>query len=67
MKKSMGFIGGGRVARIILGGFKKAGQTPAKIIASDTNPDALKKLQAEFPSVQIAPNKGKSFTALFGS
>jgi len=31
-EKSLGFIGGGRIARIILGGIKKAGQTPAKII-----------------------------------
>jgi pyrroline-5-carboxylate reductase len=58
-EKSLGFIGGGRVARIILGGLKKAGQTPANIIASDTNPDVLKKLQVGFPSVQIAPNNNR--------
>lgn len=46
---TLGFIGGGRVARIILGGLKKAGRMPAKIVASDTNPDALKKLQSAFP------------------
>jgi pyrroline-5-carboxylate reductase len=62
-EKSLGFIGGGRVARIILGGIKKAGQTPAKIIASDTNADVLKKLQAGFPSVQIVLNSNREAAA----
>ena len=51
-EKSLGFIGGGRVARIILGGLKKAGRMPGQIVASDTNPDVLKKLQSGFPAVQ---------------
>lgn len=58
-EKSLGFIGGGRIARIILSGFKKAGKMPAKIVASDTNPDVLKKLQAGFPDVQIALNNNR--------
>ena len=58
-EKSLGFIGGGRVARIILGGLKKAGQMPANIIASDTNPDVLKKLQAGFPAVQTVLNNNR--------
>ncbi len=59
-KKSLGFIGGGRVARIILGGLKKAGRMPATIIASDSNPDVLKKLQSGFPEVQVANNNRES-------
>ena len=55
-ENTLGFIGGGRVARIVLGGLKKAGRMPAKIIASDTNPDVLKKLQSEFPKVETATN-----------
>ena len=51
-EKSLGFIGGGRVARIILGGFKKAGRMPGQIVASDANPDVLKKLQSGFPAVR---------------
>ena len=42
-EKSIGFIGGGRVARIILGGLKKAGRMPVQIVASDTNLDLLYK------------------------
>jgi pyrroline-5-carboxylate reductase len=57
--KTLGFIGGGRVARIILGGLKKAGRMPGKIVASDTNPDGLKKLQSAFPSVQAVLNNNR--------
>ena len=53
---TLGFIGGGRVARIILGGLRKAGKMPAQIVASDTDPDVLKKLQAGFPTVEAASN-----------
>jgi pyrroline-5-carboxylate reductase len=58
-EKSLGFIGGGRVARIILGGLNKAGQMPTKIVASDTNPDVLKKMQAGFPNVQTSLNNNR--------
>ena len=44
--QSVGFVGAGRVARIILGGLKKAGCMPARIVASDTSPETLKRLQA---------------------
>ena len=53
-EKTVGFVGGGRVARIILGGLERAGRMPAKIVASDTNPDVLKQLQSKFPIVQTA-------------
>lgn len=55
-EKTVGFVGGGMVARIILGGLKKAGRLPSRIVASDTNPDVLKRLQSAFPDIEIAPN-----------
>jgi pyrroline-5-carboxylate reductase len=61
--KTVGFVGGGRVARIILGGLKKAGRTPATIIASDTNPDVLNKLQSGFPEVQTVLNNNREAAA----
>jgi pyrroline-5-carboxylate reductase len=61
--KTLGFIGGGRVARIILGGLKKAGKIPAIIVASDTNPDVLKKLQSGFPGVQTVLNNNREASA----
>lgn len=39
---TVGFIGAGRVARIIIGGWKKAGQTPSRVVLFDTNQDAAK-------------------------
>lgn len=52
--QSVGFIGGGRVARIVLCGWKRAGRVPASIVVSDPNPDSLANLQAEFPFIATA-------------
>ncbi len=38
---SVGFIGGGRVARIILEGWRRAGALPARIVVSDPNAAAV--------------------------
>jgi pyrroline-5-carboxylate reductase len=35
--KSVGFIGGGRVTRILLGGLRQAGQLPGRVVVSDGN------------------------------
>ena len=40
----IGFIGGGRVARIMLGGWARANPMPAEIIASDLDPGVLTRL-----------------------
>ena len=54
--KTAGFVGGGRVARIILGGMKKAGGMPESIIVSDTNQNVLEKLRVDFPEIKILLN-----------
>jgi pyrroline-5-carboxylate reductase len=54
--KSLGFIGAGRIARILLGGFKKAGKLPSKIVVSDANEAVLNKLKKDFPELDAAPN-----------
>ena len=59
---SIGFIGGGRAARIILGGFERAGKLPARIIVSDINIEGLKALKNEFPEI-ITVEKDKSKAA----
>ena len=51
---SVGFIGGGRVARIILTGWEKAGATPARVIVSDADPAALAALKERFPAIETA-------------
>jgi len=48
---TIGFIGGGRVARILLLGWARAGRLPAGIKVADSNPAAIARLQARFPDV----------------
>jgi len=50
--KTVGFIGGGRVTRIFLEGWKRANALPANIVVSDCNAESLAKLKTRFPSVQ---------------
>ena len=57
--RSTGFIGGGRVTRIILGGFKRAGKMPRDVVVSDTNIEVLSKLKERFTEISVAPNDNK--------
>lgn len=50
---SLGFIGGGRVTRIILQAFENSGITFEKVVVTDTNPEALKSLKAKFPKITV--------------
>ena len=50
--KSIGFIGGGRITRIFLEGWQRAGKLPARIVVTDCNADALARLKARFPGVE---------------
>lgn len=52
--KTIGFVGGGRITRIFLEGWKRAGQLPGKVIVSDCNVETLAKLKARFPSVETS-------------
>jgi pyrroline-5-carboxylate reductase len=53
--KSIGFIGGGRVARIFLEGWQRAKAMPHRIVVSDCNEDTLAKLKARFPNIETTP------------
>lgn len=52
-EKSYGFIGGGRVVRILLKALSNKGAIPANVIVSDSNEEVMKKLQNEFPGIKI--------------
>jgi len=52
--KSVGFIGGGRITRIFLEGWKRGNALPANIAVTDCNAESLAKLKAHFPGVQTA-------------
>jgi pyrroline-5-carboxylate reductase len=52
--KTIGFIGGGRITRIFLQGWKRANALSANIVVSDCSPESLAKLQTQVPGVQTA-------------
>jgi len=52
--KTVGFIGGGRVTRIFLEGWKRANALPTNLVVSDCNTETLAKLKSHFPGVQTA-------------
>ncbi|RPI89843.1 MAG: pyrroline-5-carboxylate reductase [Chloroflexi bacterium] len=59
INKSLGFIGGGRITRIMLSGFARAGVLPQDIVVAEPNDDVFQKLVASVPSAQVirADNK----------
>lgn len=56
INKSLGFIGSGRVTRIMLSGWKRAGKLPQTIVVSDPNIDVLHTLKQQFPDITIVPS-----------
>jgi len=57
MIKSIGFIGGGRVTRILLQGFRNKNVSFERIAVTDTNPDVMVKLKEKFPEVESSDPK----------
>jgi pyrroline-5-carboxylate reductase len=53
MKQSIGFIGGGRVTKILLQAFKNKNAKFSKIVVADTNPDVSGNLKKSFPDIQV--------------
>jgi pyrroline-5-carboxylate reductase len=61
MDNSTGFVGGGRVARILLRGFSNAGAALRNVVVSDTNVEALDRLKSEFPDIKtVCCNNGQA-------
>ena len=50
--KTIGFIGGGRITRILLQGFKTANVSFEKIHVFETNEMVLNALKADYPQIQ---------------
>jgi len=59
-EKSIGFVGGGRIVRILLEGFRRGNIQFQKVAASDTSPEILHKLKGLFPYVEIYPNDNRT-------
>jgi len=53
---SVGFVGGGRVTRILLAGWKHAGRMPDRVVVSDPNANSLKMLESRFPGIHAIPS-----------
>jgi pyrroline-5-carboxylate reductase len=53
MNESIGCIGGGRVVRILLHGWREAGVLQENVIVSDPNNGALDQIAGEFPEVRV--------------
>jgi pyrroline-5-carboxylate reductase len=53
-QKSIGFVGGGRVVRLLLGGFQRAGALPAQCVVADAKPEAIETLARCFPGIRTA-------------
>ena len=49
--KTISFIGGGRISKILIQGFKKAGIDFQKMVVFDVNTDVLSSLKKKFPYV----------------
>jgi len=54
--KTIGFIGGGRITRIILEGLKNKGKWPAEVVVCDVAADVLQKVKSKFPDVVCHQN-----------
>lgn len=51
-RPSIGFIGGGRIARIFLAGWTRAHEVPTHVVVADTSADTLARLKAQFPEIE---------------
>lgn len=61
--RTVGFVGGGRITRIFLEGFKRAGKMPRRVVVSDVDADTLGRLKTEYPMVELAPKDNKKAAA----
>jgi pyrroline-5-carboxylate reductase len=50
---AVGFVGGGRIVRIMLAGWRRAGRPLSDVIVSDLDSGVLERLKAEFPAITV--------------
>jgi pyrroline-5-carboxylate reductase len=53
---AIGFVGGGRIARIMLAGWRRVDRVPPRVVVSDADAGTLERLHAGFPSVVVTPD-----------
>jgi pyrroline-5-carboxylate reductase len=55
-QQSVGIIGGGRIARIVLAGWHRAGRSLSGLVVTDVEAATLERLKADFPSIAVSPD-----------
>jgi pyrroline-5-carboxylate reductase len=60
---TIGFIGGGRIARVFRGGWTRAGRSCNAIVVSDTDSAALARLQEQFSTITAVANDNPAAAA----
>jgi pyrroline-5-carboxylate reductase len=60
VKRSLGFIGGGRITRILLGALRAGGFELSGITVSEPDPAAAKTLVSGFPGVLLTTDNGEA-------
>jgi len=64
--RSAGFIGGGRVTRILAGGWARAGALPARMLVHDPSREALDALEAVVPRIErVSPETAAGADVVF--
>jgi pyrroline-5-carboxylate reductase len=53
-EKTIGFVGGGRITRIFLGGWANAGRMPQQVVISDVEEPILARLKQSYKNVRTA-------------
>lgn len=53
---TVGFVGGGRVARIILAAWSREGLPLSSMVVTDTDAGVLERLRTDFPSITVSPD-----------
>jgi pyrroline-5-carboxylate reductase len=61
--KTISFIGGGRITKIMIKAFENAGITFEKTVVYDINPEALKAVKGKFNLVNTTENLGDVLSA----
>lgn len=61
--KKVGFIGAGRVTRILLTGWARSRSLPASCFVSDTDPEVLERLRYTFPFITPVPGENGRATS----
>jgi pyrroline-5-carboxylate reductase len=58
-RKTLGFVGGGRITRILLAGFNRVALAPARIVVADPDESAVKRLMSQVDRLEITPGANR--------